>query len=260
MKKLISTSVAVAALLATPAIAADMSVRAPAIVAPSAPSWTGAYVGLGLGGRWGTTTWTTTVADFTGPVPLDTSSPREYGNSSFHISGYVGYNFQFGNWLTGLEADLGWANSENTIVGFPGLAINNAPPGDDLTSVKLKWDGSVRGRLGFLVTPSVLLYATGGWAFQNINSAASCTTNTGWCNGVNVQSTSFDQTLNGWTLGGGAEMMLAGNWLVRAEYRYSDFGTHTNTYLIVPADAFTAGLKTKTNIARFGVAYKFGGP
>lgn len=259
MKKLIFTGVAVAALLATPAMAADLPVKAPALVPPAAPSWAGLYVGLGLGGRWGTTTWNTTVADFTGPVLLDASSPHDFDNSSFHVSGYVGYNFQFGNWVTGLEADLGWGNSEETLAGFPGLLINHAPPGDDRSSVKLKWDGSVRGRLGFLVTPTVLLYATGGWAFQNINSAASCTLNTGWCNGVNVQSTSFDETLNGWTIGGGAEMMFARNWLLRAEYRYSDFGTQTNTYLVAPADAFTANLKTKTNIARVGIAYKFGG-
>lgn len=260
MKKFVL--VAVAAVLAPPAMAADMPVKAPpAVVAPPAPSWTGPYVGLGLGGRWGKTTWTTIQGDFSGggPVAPDASSPHDFDNTSFHVSGYFGYNFQFGNWVTGLEGDIGWGNSEDTLVGFPGFNINFPPTSTDISSVKLKWDGSIRGRLGYLVTPTVLIYATGGWAFQNISSAASCSLNTGWCNGVNVQSTSFDDTLNGWTVGGGVEMLFARNWLVRAEYRYSDFGTQTNTYLTAVPDQILADLKTKTNIARIGVAYKFGG-
>lgn len=53
--------------------------------------------------------------------------------------------------------------------------------------------------------------------------------------------------------------MSARSRLLRAEYRYSDFGTQANTYLVVPADAFPANLKTKMNIARVGIAYNFGG-
>lgn len=259
MKKLICTGVAAAALLATPAMAADLPVKAPALVAPAAPSWNGLYVGVGLGDRWGTTQWTTTQADFITPKPIDTSSPHDFNQNSFYFSGYVGYNFQFGNWITGVEGDLGGGNSEDTLNGFPGLNINFPPTPTDTSSVKLKWDGSIRGRLGYLIMPTVLVYATGGWAFQNINSAASCTTNTGWCNGVNVQSTSINQTLNGWTIGGGMEVMLVPNWLLRLEGRYSDFGTHTNTYLNVAPDLIRADLRTTTGIMRVGVAYKFGG-
>lgn len=239
------------------ASAADLPVKAP--VAPPAPSWNGLYVGVGLGDRWGTTQWTTTQADFTNPVPLDASSPHDFNHNAFYFSGYIGYNFQFGNWITGVEGDLGWGNSEDTLNGFAGLNINNPPTPTDSSSVKIKWDGSIRGRLGYLVTPTVLVYVTGGWAFQNINSAASCTTNTGWCNGVNVQSTSIDQTLNGWTIGGGMEAMLVPNWLLRLEGRYSDFGTQTNTYLNVAPDLIRADLRTTTGIMRVGLAYKFGG-
>ena len=95
----------------------------------------------------------------------------------------------------------------------------------------MNWDASVRGRLGYLVTPDTLIYGTGGVAFQNIEafgqcgsliSSALCFTTTGQTApspGI-TQST----TLVGWTIGAGVEAHLWGNWLLRAEYRYADFG------------------------------------
>jgi outer membrane immunogenic protein len=255
--------------------AADMGRPAPIYTkAPPLPpvySWTGFYVGGEVGGEWGNTTWTTT--SLVNPplvVNVDSSSPAKFNPTSVRAGGYVGYNWQWApQWLAGLEADLADANKTVNGVGIPGCAIlctaGFPGPGVDTSSVKMGWDASVRARLGYLITPSVLAYGTGGVAWQDVQVSATCQHSVPdpLCLFVagNPSATATDSVVRtGWTVGAGIESLIGGHWLLRGEYRYSNFGTWSNVLnLSVPGSTTTVTdqLKISTQIATLGLAYKF---
>ena len=89
------------------------------------------------------------------------------------------------------------------------------------TSDKLDWFGTVRGRLGFLATPTFLLYGTGGLAYGRV---ASATVNS-FTATPDIYTGSTSTTRAGWTAGAGGEWMFAPNWSAKAEYLYVDLGT-----------------------------------
>jgi outer membrane immunogenic protein len=288
MKKHSFLSIASAALFAGSAMAADLTVKAPVYKAPvMAPvyTWTGFYVGAELGAKWANSTWTATSLQDAFPPgatkTIDASSPRDYNLLGGRFGVNAGYNVQYKVWVYGIEADIAWSDRTSIQAGFPGCAIQCAPgspgPGADLTSVRMRWDASVRGRFGFLVTPELLLYATGGVAWQNIETAGTCQNSvadplcvfTGPGNAPFLNQTN-GVTRVGWTIGGGLEWRVYRNWLVRGEYRYSDFGTLNDVFfpgqptLFFGAPARFPGVNTyrdtlrlSTSIATFGVAYKF---
>jgi len=266
----------VVALAGTPALAADMVMKAPP--PPPAPvnSWTGFYVGGGVGAKWTDTTWTTTslvTIPNGGPAPVvDASSPRNYDATKATASVFAGYNWQLTpQWVGGVEFDVAYANNAVTATGIPGctiLCLAGAPgPGVDQSSVKLGWDGSARLRLGYLVSPTTLLFATGGVAWQNIKTSATCQLSAAdpFC-GVVAGTPPFatdthSTTRTGWTVGGGLEEKISENWFLRATYRYSDFGSFNETFnLSIPAEANIVGasFKVRTQVAAAGLAYRFG--
>jgi outer membrane immunogenic protein len=176
------------------------------------------------------------------------------------VGGYAGYNWKIApTWLVGIEGDIAWGNSSKTHTPFPGSSVFfGIVPGNDFVTVKLDWDASIRGRVGYLLTPTWLLYATGGAAWQEIKTSASCSGvggNSSYCVGAFSDSTST--TKSGWTVGGGVEAAFAPHWLARIEYRYADFGDVSNTFPKAPNFGFHANISVKTNTALAGVAYKF---
>jgi outer membrane immunogenic protein len=273
--KLVKSGVAAAALVAGAALsaqAADMPVKAPSM-APVADNWTGIYVGGALGGKWANTTWTTTsTSDFPGTI-VDASSPRTYSPSGLRAGGYTGYNWRIARWVVGLEADLAGADNTAATAGIPGCAILCAPgfpgPGVDVSSVKMGWDASVRARLGYLMIPDLLIYGTGGVAWQNVQTSGTCQhiladpqcTHSA---GSPFETQTNSNTLTGWTIGGGLEKAY-GNWLVRAEYRYSKFGNFNGVFPFAApgappgSDTSRYNLSVNTNIVTVGLAYKLGG-
>jgi outer membrane immunogenic protein len=187
MKKLLLASVALVA-LAAPAGAADLAARTytKAPVAAPLPSWAGFYLG-GMGGY----------------ASEDSGSPSIKGGLA---GGTVGYNWQTGNWVYGLEADAAWADlSASASAVVPGLGVLTA-------SDKVDSTGTARGRIGFAFN-TVLLYGTGGYAWANNKVSLSAL-------GVSVSDSKF---LSGWTVGAGVEYMFAPRWSVKAEYLYKSF-------------------------------------
>jgi outer membrane immunogenic protein len=258
------------------ASAADMAVKAPPPAPIAVANWTGFYIGGEVGGRWTEADWNTTCLG-PGAFPCTpTAFPTRFpfnNPSSFDSSGvvggvYGGYNWQMSNWVFGVEGDFRWGDNKRTKAGIPGAedpAVVGSP-GLDSSSVRQTWEASARGRLGILVTPSVLLFGTGGVAFTHVESTAACGTvafPVGWCAFPNRISTGSDD-LVGWTVGAGIEAMVASNWLVRGEYRYADYGTFSSTVLRGPGavlvDAVAFDTKIRTHSAMVGIAYKFGGP
>jgi outer membrane immunogenic protein len=216
------------------ASAADMLTKAPAL-APVAYPWSGFYLGLSAGIRSADRDWDTTAvaAPFGagGTAPDPGTRSRSESNTSFRGGIYGGYNWQFApTWVAGLEADIAWARNNTTTAGLPGAegpTIDFPTLATDSVNTKAKWDGSLRARLGYLATPSILLYATGGVSWLDLEANATCTPG-GWC--VAIRNETFTQTRTGWTVGGGVEGFVWGSWLARAEYRYADYGTMTNTH------------------------------
>jgi outer membrane immunogenic protein len=249
-------------------MAADMPVNAPVYPAPTAFfNWTGGYAGISLGGRWTDNAWTTTgIGSPLGP-PDPTTTPASFDSSTFRAGGYIGYNWQMAPlWVIGVEADAAWGHNNMTLAGIPGTygtlgqGVGPGATATDSSNVTLGWDGSLRGRVGFLITPTWLLYATGGIAWQQANLNATCNgglgVNPSWC--VAVRNETFSTTMTGWTIGAGAEALLWSNWLLRAEYRYADYGNISHTFFAGSnADEVQMYQSLKINTALIGLAYKF---
>jgi outer membrane immunogenic protein len=280
MKNLIIAVAGVAALVAGPALAADMPVKAPPAPAPVV-TWTGGYVGLGLGGMWSSTKWTTTCfSDQSGQSStgfgdcgppddfdvIDRTGTHTFTSSGFRPSFYGGWNMQTGNAVVGFEFDFGFENQKSTIAGIPGCIILTACAHDgESTWIRMDYDGSLRGRAGFLAAPNVLVYGTGGFAFQSFTANVNCViptvspSPTGYYCGDTLGSRQ-STTPFGWTGGGGIEYK-AGQFVFRGEYRYSDYGNTTVTFFpptAAVAQGITAKLHLTTQIAYFGISYLWG--
>jgi outer membrane immunogenic protein len=280
MKRALTLGIGVLALVGSTfaAGAADLGARpigkAP-MIAPPVFSWTGFYVGVGLGGRWTESDWTTTclspIALGTAACPNDvfgpriaTDNPAAFDTSGFRVSGYAGFNWQFQNLVLGVEGDFGWADNSATRVGIPGTFTAALGAGIDSSSINDTWDASARGRIGFLFAPQALVYVTGGAAWIEKEIIATCggTFPVGWCNQPGGVTESVTDTFFGWTVGGGLEWMILPSWILRAEYRYTDYGNQTYTFFAnagVPAgiDSFTFDVEQKTHTAYVGLSYLF---
>jgi len=238
----------------------------------SLPSWTGYYVGLSFGERWNRADWTTNgflIPGFPGLSQVGPDTYGVFGSAPASFGGYAGYNYQFGRWVVGAEGDIGSTFDHDTsIVGIPGTGRGFAVVAGfnpSQTTVDLSWDASMRLRAGYLIAPNVLLYGTGGIAFQHLSETIFCSAvipapaGCGLAGSPDVTS-STARNLVGWTVGGGIEAPIAAQWLLRAEYRYADFGTFDHTFALGPdaiGDA-VVGTRIATHTMNLGLTYKFG--
>src|SRR5262249_26038005 len=159
-----------------PDISVPLIFKAPAYGAPAAIawSWAGPYVGINVGYSAGKSKTDAVFSDPTG-APLFTTGSTD--NLNGVIAGFQGgYNWMASSWLVaGIEADI-QLSTQNTTPTFicPG-AICNPGIGDLATSFDraqtLDWFGTVRGRLGAIVTPETMAYLTGGFALAEIKTA-----------------------------------------------------------------------------------------
>ena len=217
MKKFLfagTTVLAIVGGLAT-AQAADLPrrpapVQAPAYVEPPF-SWTGAYVGLNGGLGWGRSSFSSPF-----PAAFDTTGGLDGGT--------LGYNWQDGRIVFGIEGDIDWANIRGS-----------AACAGTVCSTRNDWLGTVRGRLGYDLG-RFMPYITGGLAAGNIRSNIA---------GVGTS----DTTKAGWTVGGGIEAAFARNWSAKLEYLYVDFGRGG-------AIAGSSARATE-NVVRAGLNYRF---
>ena len=268
MKNVLRTALLLSAIpLATSAYAADLGqpyTKAQAVTATS--DWSGLYLGGSLGGRWSDANWTTTGIGIGGGGLMDPFSPSaaKFDPASVRVGGYFGYNWQLSPaWVVGLEGDFGWGNTKGAAAGIPGTYDDTQAAGaraSDSISLKTDFDWSLRARAGYLITPNLLTYATGGAAFQQVDLNATCAGahSLSWCSQPHNET--FSKTMAGWTVGGGLEAKIASNWTVRGEYRCADFGKLTHTFFrnSPGGDDVAGNVKVRTQTATIGVSYLFG--
>jgi outer membrane immunogenic protein len=292
MNQLVLGGVAFLALIAGPAIAADMPVKAPILKAPPPPLWTGFYIGGNIGYSWGRSNSTLTFTDATSGAVLAATS-NTFNLDGLIGGGQIGHNWQSGSWVFGLEADIQASDQNgdtNSICpggtaatptvngtcsrGHVGDTINDpAVAVTDGLSERLKWFGTARVRVGPTVVPTLLVYATGGLAYGGVSvtDIANGTNVAGFTGANGATLTTVAGALNtsttrlGWTIGGGIEGMLGKNWTAKIEYLYIDLGSVSGTFttpIIAPSGAFVAAGFTShitDNILRVGINLKFDG-
>ncbi len=275
MKWLITAS-AFAFVSASAAQAADVIVPpsptpvAPVIVAPTF-SWTGFYVGGQIGGFSGKTKMDILSNGKKIPVP-DDLLPKLSG---FMGGLYAGSNVDLGNGLIlGVDTDIMWSNKDDTKTGNTYVIAPNhinyikkiltesginigkdaLEPGAKRThsfTFKEKWAGATRVRIGF-AAERIMPYVAGGIAYTQLQDTALISITGKDSDKVIASGTLSDETktLVGYTLGAGVDLAMTNNVIVRAEYRYSDFGKKKFSN-----DKYETSYKT--NDFRVGVAYKF---
>ncbi|MDX2157322.1 MAG: outer membrane beta-barrel protein [Hyphomicrobiaceae bacterium] len=198
-------------------------------------NWTGIYVGYSSGANWGEQHW---VFDGVG----STTSPKFQGAM---VGGQVGYNYQIGRAVLGIEADYSWSNAEGgsrcpNSVFFSCIA--------EVNSI-----GFLTGRLGY-AHQRALYYVKGGLAFGEVESRGKFNLDgAGLVLANPVLSDTETQT--GWAFGAGMEYALTDKWSVRGEWLHYDLGSES---FLVQAPNVTTRNDTSGNVARIGVNYHFG--
>lgn len=273
MKKIVSAGIALLAFTGV-AAAADLARKAPVYKAPPVVvdpwTWTGVYIGVNVGYSWGKSETDATFTNNTTGVLLAASSSDFKLNGAIG-GGQIGANWQNGIWVLGAEADIQWSGQKgSTIFSCPVVGLGapcnpvTAGPGFGVSPTatfnqKLEWFGTVRARLGVTPSPTTLLYVTGGLAYGEIETD-------GVISGFSLAqlpvSAAFNHstTKSGWTVGGGIEGRLSGNWTGKIEYLYMDLGTVSGTATLLtsnPPLRFDYSSRITDNIVRVGLNYKF---
>lgn len=209
------------------ALAADIApsrpVKAP-VSAPAQYNWTGFYIGGNVGYGWARATITDSVDSLSEDL------------SGVIGGGLVGFNWQSGMFVGGIEADYQWSDQKvsqtGVILGIPVTATD-----------RISAFATVRGRAGVAID-NVYIYGTGGYAHFEFKSEISG-------GGVTVSSTSNQ---GGWTVGAGIDVAVVGNLIARAEYLYLRSFDKDGVILGVPVTSYVTD-----NVVRGALMYKFGG-
>ncbi|MBN8986783.1 MAG: TonB-dependent receptor [Rhizobiales bacterium] len=198
-----------------------------------------------------------TAASLAGARPSSTQDIASFGVQS-------GYNWVSGRIVAGIEGDFDHRNQRGRGAAIcPGDICNAALAPLDATvraslDYRLGWVASVRGRVGMLVTPGLMAYATAGVPFGKITNSTSVagfdTAGAATTTALNTDTYRF-----GWVVGGGLETRLTGNWTGRLEYLHMDLGSvRTTPAATNTAVAFDSNTRMTSDGVRVGVNYKFG--
>jgi outer membrane immunogenic protein len=252
MKKLLRTGATVAALLAGRAVAADLGVPIHAVPEPP-PAWSGFYAGVNAGATWSTrnsvTVTTLPTSTFGGgaPILITDAGPAAASATavlaldhrvSFIGGAQVGYNWQISAIVVGFETDIqGLVGSNPAVAGavFVGPVSGSTATPYVTTfnaSKQLDYLGTLRGRLGYLVSPAVLAYGTGGLAYGGVSGSVGLTTSNAGYPAIGLApswgtTNVFSDTRAGWTIGGGLEVICTASLRLKLEYLYYNLGTVT---------------------------------
>jgi outer membrane immunogenic protein len=202
-------------------------------------TWTGFYLGVNAGGGWSNANSEFSTAGFPSFAGVDNHM------SGVIAGGQLGYNWQSGSWVFGVEADFQYSGMKGGI-SAPCPAGLCAATFDQ----NMPWFGTARGRFGY-ASAGWLIYATGGYAYTRLQSDASAS-----AGGLSV-SVQREESRSGWTAGGGIEAALGANWSAKVEYLYMDFGSRDSSWTFTGLPTITDSTRLQSNIVRGGVNYRF---
>jgi outer membrane immunogenic protein len=242
------------------ALAADLPVKAPPVIpATPAANWTGFYAGMNAGYAWqdrrSSISGDTDLGGGSVFVDLANNNLFTGNNLTFplgdRLSGplaglQLGYNWQPARqWIAGIEADFDWSDLKRS------ASVSDPPGGVVLvqnSNQQLDWFGTLRGRVGYLLTDRFLVFGTGGLSYGETKASANVadTSALGFAVQVNPAfalicpaftnclAASQSRVSAGWTAGGGAEYAISKNLTFRVEYLHIDLGTQNLTLVAVP--------------------------
>jgi outer membrane immunogenic protein len=239
-------------------------------------TWSGFYVGVNAGMAWGTAhAGTSAVCNDTdfgatgedcpfGPDALPVLGAAGTGSMSdraFLGGAQAGVNLQRGSVVVGFEIDVQSFKLGASRAGTRADPNNAANLITVATSFDTDWLVTARSRLGWLLGPQTLIYVTGGVAATDLYVKNALTSSVSLAEGVG----STHGRAVGWTLGAGAELALGGNWTLRGEYLYLDFGKVTANAQVFDPGHTTAGTTNNlatsvdltAHVVRAGLNYKF---
>jgi outer membrane immunogenic protein len=246
MKKYLLAAVSLLPLATTSGaadLAGDVPVKAPLYSPAAAVNWAGVYVGV-QGGLVRRDSSLNGSGSAEGPFIVNVDD-RKTGGA---VGALLGYNWQQGSFLYGLEGDWNWTRTKA-----------DHDPSEFIATFDVGWLATIRGRIGVTLN-STLFYATGGLAFGHVkNTFPIIIFNDGSLASAWIQ----DRTKAGWALGGGAEYMFSPHWTARAEFRYADLGkTSVACGIVLGAADSCNGIndgvfKNTLKLGLVGLNYKF---
>jgi outer membrane immunogenic protein len=249
-------SVALAVLIAGPAMAADLLVRAPAHKAPPATvvatayNWTGFYVGAGFG--YGMYNADHMQFDDATGVLLSTNATA--GGRGWFGTVLVGADYQFSDRIVaGAFADYDFSRIKGDYYSQGTFRTGE---------MKHTAAWAVGGRIGWLATPQILTYVNGGYTQARFSSVGLASV----VPALPLADLTFArQTYKGYFIGGGVEYMFAPGWFTKTEYRYADYRSRDvglNFIATGLPTGFSERIRPSVQTIRSELAYKFnwGGP
>jgi len=215
--------------------------KAPIYKAPAVSAvynWAGFYIGAYLGADWGFANWTF----------LDDRATTDPRFAGFLGGGEIGYNYQVGKWVFGLEGDWAWTNAHGARPCPIGFFAN--------CEIDVNWLSTATGRIGYAYWDRLLTYVKGGAAIAEDRAEAACTANSQSTilPAVGCPSRSDSKTKAGWTVGLGFEFGLTRNVSVKSEINYFDLGSDRYAIAGIPTDIQRNGF-----ISTVGLRFRFGG-
>jgi outer membrane immunogenic protein len=213
-----------------PAQAADMPARSFYKAEPAAQSydWTGFYLGINGGYGFGRSSWSDPAAG--------TDSGR-FNTSGATLGGQLGYNWQTGPVVLGVETDMDWLNAKGSSSSAGGVCATN---GGGSCQTQQSWLGTTRARVGYAFD-RWLPYITGGVAYGDIRATQPTGTSS--------------STKTGWTAGAGVEYGITKNWSAKLEYLHVDLGTAT--FMGAASGTPTLNVPITDDLARVGLNYRW---
>ncbi len=262
----------------TPSQAPAYPVKAPVYKAPEV-NWAGLYVGVIGGAEYAMTDMYFQNSGYFGGFPVALPVTQGSGGSAANMhgagilgGGTLGYNWQSGSWVYGLEGDFAGTPLQgsnqcqplNPPLAFGG-SVNNSLFQTTCHS-NVDWTGTVAARLGYALTPHALTYAKAGVAVAEESFSSTC--NLGPINGTNnggtsqncvnaggafVGTASANAIAVGWMLGYGVEFAFTQHWTAKAEFDWLDFGHKSFTL----SDGTAVNTYARAAQTKVGVNYKF---
>jgi outer membrane immunogenic protein len=261
LKSLVSVGLFVAT-IAGPAMAADASTwNMPGSAGPFV--WTGAYFGVDAGYTWANPTGgynisSATLSALPPIIPtVDASGMQPLSMRGGLVGAELGYNWQATDrFVAGVEGDFNWSGLSGSMANGGAIPVVGGVYSIG-QSFKSDWYGSLRGRVGFTPLDNVLLFATGGAAFAQINYASAFTDTFNETENVSIKAMK-----TGWVVGAGVEYALTQNWSTKVEYLRSQFSASSGSGTGALTDGTIATIAHSTgalgiNTIRVGINYQF---